>query len=90
MTSRHQLGYAMPYQSPAPGTSGLAIAAMVSVFVFGPLAVLLGHMARRQIRRTGQSGAGLALGALIIGYVETLATIALIVAIASTYSSSYA
>jgi Domain of unknown function (DUF4190) len=74
----------------APGMNGLAIMALVSVFIFGPLAVLLGHMARHQIRRSGESGAGIALGALIIGYVETIAFVALVLIIVSQANASYA
>jgi hypothetical protein len=70
------------------GMNALAIMSVVSVFVFGPLAVILGHAARHQIRRSGESGAGIALGALIIGYVETAALVALVIAIA-TQSASY-
>jgi hypothetical protein len=56
-----------PYEPPSRrngrGMNGLAVMSLVSVFVFGPLAVILGHMARHQIRRSGESGAGIALGA---------------------------
>jgi hypothetical protein len=37
-------------------------------FVFAPAAIVTGHIARSQIRRTGESGGGLALAGLIIGY----------------------
>jgi hypothetical protein len=79
-----------PAWPPAPQrTNGLAIMALVSVFVFGPLAVILGHAARHQIRRTGEAGAGMALGALLLGYVETAVMIAIIVTIATQYSGPY-
>jgi len=43
--------------------------------VFLPLvgaivAVVTGHMARRDIRRTGEGGSGLAVAGLILGYVH--------------------
>jgi hypothetical protein len=69
-----------PYYSESHGSqahphprhmNGMAIMALVSVFVFGPLAVIFGHIARHQIRRSGDYGAGIALGSLITGYVET-------------------
>ncbi len=41
------------------------------------VAVVTGHIARGQIRRTGEQGAGLALAGLILGYVH-LALIALV------------
>lgn len=70
-----------PYQGsyspypPAPPTSGLAIASLVcgvGGFVVGLSfipAIICGHLARRQIRQTGEQGAGLALAGLILGYV---------------------
>jgi hypothetical protein len=68
-------GYApMPY--PARPTNQLAIAALVCgcaqlfFWVFtGIPAVILGHIARRQIRETGENGDGMALTGLILGYV---------------------
>lgn len=57
-------------------TNQLAIAALVcgcaQVFFWlltGIPAVILGHMARRQIRQTGEDGDGMALAGLILGYV---------------------
>ncbi|WP_037912335.1 DUF1707 and DUF4190 domain-containing protein [Actinacidiphila yeochonensis] len=35
-------------------------------------AIVLGHMAKRRIRRTGDDGAGLATAGLILGYLVTL------------------
>jgi hypothetical protein len=88
-----------PYQGPyspyppAPPTNGLAIAALVcgvGGFVVGLSfipAIICGHLARRQIRQTGEQGAGLALAGLILGYVGIalfIALIAVFLAIAST------
>ena len=36
------------------------------------VAIITGHMARGQIRRTGESGNGLALAGLILGYAHLL------------------
>ncbi len=72
-----------PYPYPPPGypggqrTNGLAIAAMIcgiaqffGFWLLGTIpAVVLGHIARRQIRQTGEQGAGMALAGLILGYV---------------------
>jgi hypothetical protein len=56
-------------------TNGLAIASLacgLAQFTFGPLAtipaIVLGHMARSQIRRTGEQGAALALAGLVLGW----------------------
>jgi len=45
-------------------------------------------MARHQIRRSGESGAGIALGALIIGYVVT-AIVVVLVLVALSQASKY-
>ena len=82
--------YQQPYSPypPAPPTNGLAIAALVcgvGGFVVGLSfipAIICGHLARRQIRETGQQGAGLALAGLILGYVGIILFIALVALIA--------
>jgi hypothetical protein len=40
-------------------------------FVFGPVGLALGISARRQIRRTGEEGDGLALAGIIVGSIGT-------------------
>jgi hypothetical protein len=57
-------------------TNSLAITSLIcgiAQFMFGPLAtipaVVCGHMARSQIRRTGEQGAGMALAGLILGWI---------------------
>ena len=63
-----------PYPVARP-TNGLAIAALVcgiAQFAVGVTfipAIICGHMARRQIRQTGEGGDGMALAGLILGYV---------------------
>jgi hypothetical protein len=78
--------YQQPYPPypPAPPTNGLAIAALVcgvGGFVVGLSfipAIICGHLARRQIRQTGEQGAGLALAGLILGYVGSALFIVLV------------
>lgn len=41
------------------------------VIISAPVGAILGHVARRQIRETGEDGAGMALAAIIIGWVLT-------------------
>jgi hypothetical protein len=48
----------------------MAIASLILVFVFFPLGIVLGHVARGQIKRTGEGGKGLATAALIVGYLQ--------------------
>jgi Domain of unknown function (DUF1707)/Domain of unknown function (DUF4190) len=60
-------------------TNSLAVASLacgLGQLMLGPLptipAIVLGHMARHQIRRTGEGGAGLALAGLLLGYAAVL------------------
>ena len=52
----------------AGSTNNLAIAAFVLAFVAALPAVICGHIALGQIQRTGQSGRGLAIASLWLGY----------------------
>jgi hypothetical protein len=74
-------GQLMPYPAapwPTPqhrGINGLAVAslscALVQPFTFllsAIPAIGLGHMARREIRQTGQDGSGLATAGLVLGW----------------------
>jgi len=51
------------------GVNALAVVAFIFAFVFAPLGIVLGHVARRQINQTGQRGGGIATAALVIGYL---------------------
>ncbi|WP_082961715.1 DUF4190 domain-containing protein [Mycobacterium sp. 852002-51152_SCH6134967] len=42
------------------------------------LAIPLGHIARGQIRRTGEQGGGMALTVLILGYLTVIVLVVLI------------
>lgn len=93
--------YAGGYQVPA-ATNTLAIVSMVLAILgltFLPLfasicAVVCGHIARGQIKRTGEGGSGFATAGLVIGYV-TIALFVIIVgaivifAIAASNLSTY-
>lgn len=76
-------GYPYPYDPyrpvRPPGTNGLAIAtlvtALVGLFFCGVpslVAVIIGPMAMRQTRRTGQQGFGIALAGTILGALVLL------------------
>jgi hypothetical protein len=77
-------------------TNGYAIASAacgIGQFVAGPLAtipaIVFGHMARNQIRRTGEQGAGLALAGLVLGWgAVILAVIFIAVSLAVTVGTS--
>ncbi|SEM90694.1 DUF4190 domain-containing protein [Cryobacterium sp. TMT1-3] len=47
----------------------LAIISLVSAFFVSLVAVITGHMAMSQIKKTGEKGYGLALWGLILGYL---------------------
>jgi hypothetical protein len=69
---------------PSRPTNGMAIAAMVVSIVgaiglcayglggfIGAIGAILGHVSRRQIRRTGHGGDGMALAGIIVGWIAT-------------------
>ena len=72
-----QPGYGPPGPWPPPGygypppTNTLAILALVMAFVFSPVGLVLGVVARRQIRETHEQGDGLALAGIIVGGIGT-------------------
>ena len=73
----------VPYQPyrgpiiPQQRTNGAAVGSLVcgilqffGFWLVGSIpAVVLGHMSRRQIRQTGEQGAGMAMAGLVLGYV---------------------
>lgn len=61
-------GYGYPL---ARQTNAMAIVSLVLAFVFPPVAIVLGVIARRQVAERGEDGDGLALAGLIIGIVKT-------------------
>ena len=72
---------------PVTKTNGLAVASLacgLAQFVFGPPAIIpaivFGHVARQQIKRTGEQGAGLALAGLMLGWAAVILGIVVIVA----------
>jgi hypothetical protein len=61
--------------APVAKANGLAVASLVfgfAQFAVGPVAtvptIVLGHMARNQIKQTGEQGAALALAGLVLGW----------------------
>lgn len=83
-------GYA-PYPMQKRGTNVLAILGLVGAFVFPLGGVICAHIGLSQLRRTGESGRGLAIAGLIIGYAYIAFVVCMVVLIAvgvSTGSSS--
>ena len=82
---------AAPYYPPAPQpTNGLAIGSLVCALLGISLpAVIMGHIARRQIRDGNQAGDGLAVAGLVIGWLGmAFYALIFIAAIASTSGQS--
>lgn len=88
-------GPMVPYQSYYPQmaqaspTNGLAVGSMVcgilEIFTLGFAAVpavILGHVARAQIRQTGERGDGMAVAGLVLGYLGILGWLLIILVIA--------
>jgi hypothetical protein len=70
-------GYAQPYEMPGRRTNTMAIVSLILSLVglvtgiTAPVGAVLGHLARKQIRQTGEEGEGLALAGIIIGWIIT-------------------
>ncbi len=62
--------YPPPY-APVASTNTMAILALVFAFIFAPAAIVLGHIAKKQIRQSGEQGEGLATAGLWLGYIFT-------------------
>jgi hypothetical protein len=82
-----------PYASPAPvrrGTNGMAVASLVcgigqfaGFWLLGTIpAIVFGHMARRQIRQTGEGGDGMAVAGLILGWAGAALTLIVVAIVA--------
>jgi Domain of unknown function (DUF4190) len=58
--------------------AGIAGYVIPHPFVAGLVAIVTGHMARRQMRQTGERGSGLALAGMILGYVHLVLSILIV------------
>ena len=76
-----------PYAQAQQGTNGMAIAALVTSLLCSPLGIILGFVAKGQIKKTGQSGNGLATAGIVIGAVSILLGILVFGAALSTSTS---
>jgi hypothetical protein len=57
----------------------MAILAIIFAFVFAPLGIVFGLIARSQIKQSGEEGAGLALAGIIIGAIFSALFLLLII-----------
>jgi hypothetical protein len=86
---------AMSPYPPVRGTNGLAVGSLacgLGQLIVGPLAtipaIVLGHMARHQIKRTGEDGAGMALAGLLMGWAVVALTVFIVLIAAVAFSAS--
>ena len=98
---QYSAGYAPQYGAPTAPNNSMAVVALVAgicgftvvPFIGSIVAVITGHMARKQIRQTGEGGDGMAVAGLVMGWIvialTVLGTIAffLILALAASTSS---
>ena len=79
--------------SPSPGTAARTNTPAVLALIFGVLGgtilpIIFGHIARSQIRQTGESGRGFALAGLILGYLSSAVVLILIIAATAVAAKS--
>ena len=60
-------------------TNVFAIISLIGAFFFPVVGIVFGHLARAQIRRTGEEGAGLAIAGLVLGYIFTIFFVLLVI-----------
>lgn len=79
---------AYPYPYATQRTNSMSIASLVSgilawllcPFLGGALAVIFGHVARGQIKQSGEAGGGMAIAGLVLGYANIGVTVLGIIA----------
>ncbi|MHC5259655.1 DUF1707 and DUF4190 domain-containing protein [Streptomyces sp. UC4497] len=76
---QQMMGVPRTFLPPPPGNNGKAIASLVcGVSTFATMgltglpAVILGHMARKEIRQKGEAGDGMAVGGLVLGWLSVV------------------
>jgi hypothetical protein len=69
--------YGQPYVVAARPTNGMALAAMIVALaglvtcIAFPVGAVLGHVALKQVRQTGEQGEGFAKTGIIVGWIGT-------------------
>lgn len=83
-------GYAEPYyapgwQPPRPRTEPIAVASLVTALLgLGPVALVLGLVARRRIATRGTRGRGLAIAGIVLGALGTVAWVVVVLVVVLT------
>lgn len=75
--------------SPPPRTAGIAIAAFIVALFFSPIGLILGYVARKEIRASNGNlgGSGLATTAIVLGWISVAVfffLVVLVITIAAT------
>ena len=73
-----QPAYGQPGYGQSAKTNTLAIIALIAAFICSPAGIIMGFIARSQIKQRGERGDGLALAAIIIGFAIIVLNIALV------------
>lgn len=76
-TAYPQQAYGYGYAQPAPANNSMALVSLIASiggftllpFIGSIVAVITGHMAKKQIAQTGEGGGGMATAGLVIGYI---------------------
>jgi hypothetical protein len=81
-------GYAY---APPPPASGMAVAALVLAFFFPVVGLILGYVAKSEIRNSGgtKGGDGMATAAIALGWIFTAIGLIWIIVVAAGASSYY-
>jgi hypothetical protein len=78
---------------PRPRTNSMAVGALVCgigqlffLFPASVAAVVLGHISRSQIKRTGEAGDGMALAGLVMGWIGISLTVLFVLVVAAAFA----
>jgi hypothetical protein len=71
MTEPTPTPYTAPAAGPARPTNVLSIVALIAAFVIPLAGIIVGFISLGQIKKTGESGHGLALAGVVLGFVFT-------------------
>lgn len=74
--------------SAAPGYNTMAIVAFILAFFVNIVGIILGFVALSQIKRTGEQGRGLAIAAIIIGFLEIIIGIVFVIVFVAIFASA--
>lgn len=81
MTTPEPTAAPVPAAAPVAKTNTLAIVSLIlGILGFNIVAVIVGHIALSQIKKTGESGKPLAIIGLVLGYIAIVTLVIIIIA----------